>query len=90
MSAIKFGKRLTKFKTTIALPKKFDSKGFITVVKVTKIRRSSGESNKLRYVYPILGTPLGGGGGGGGGAGGTSPSRKGKLTISKSKSSRLS
>ena len=33
MSAIKFRKRLTKFKITIALPKKFGSKGFITVVK---------------------------------------------------------
>ena len=29
MSAIKFRKRLTKFKITIALPKKFGSKGFI-------------------------------------------------------------
>ena len=27
------------------------------VVKVIKIWRSSGESNKLRYVYPIWGTP---------------------------------
>ena len=32
----------------IALPKKFVSKGL-----VTKIRRRFGESNKLRYVYPI-------------------------------------
>ena len=56
MSAIKFRKRLTKFKITTALPKKFGSKGFITVVKVIKIWRSSGESNKLRYVYPIWGT----------------------------------
>ena len=32
MSAIKFRKCLTKFKITIALPKKFGSKGFITVV----------------------------------------------------------
>ena len=54
MSAIKFRKRLTKFKITIALPKKFGSKGFITVVKVIKICRSSGESYKLRYVYPIM------------------------------------
>ena len=46
-----------KFKITIALPKKFGSKGFITVVKVTEIWRSSGESNKLRYVYPIWGIP---------------------------------
>ena len=57
MSAIKFRKRLTKFKITIALPKKFGSKGFITVVKVIKIWRSSGESYKLRYVYPMWGTP---------------------------------
>ena len=34
MSAIKIRKRLTKFKITIALPKKFGSKGFITIVKV--------------------------------------------------------
>ena len=60
VSAIKFRKRLTKYKTitllkiTIAMPKKFGSKGFITVVKVTKNWRSS---NKLRYVYPIWGTP---------------------------------
>ena len=53
MSAIKFRKRLAQFKITIALPKKFGSKGFITVVKVTKIERRSGESNKFRYVYPI-------------------------------------
>ena len=69
MSAIKFRKRLTKFKITITLPKKFGSKGFITVVKVINISRSSGESNveicipHMRYA---------------------SPSRKGKLTISKS------
>ena len=71
VSAIKFRKRLTKFKITIALPMKFGSKGFITTVKVTKIWRRSGESNKLRYVYPILGTP------------GDIAFRKGKLTISK-------
>ena len=41
----------------IALPKKFGGKGFIMAVKVTKIWRSSGESNKLRYVYPIWGMP---------------------------------
>ena len=41
----------------IALPKKFGSQGFITAAKVTKIRRSSGESNKLSYVNPIWGTP---------------------------------
>ena len=37
VSAIKFRKRLTKFKITIALPKKFGGKGFITAVKGTKI-----------------------------------------------------
>ena len=46
-----------KFKITIALPKKISSKGFIKAVKVTKIWRSSGEYNKLRYVYPIWGMP---------------------------------
>ena len=51
MSAIKFRKRLTRFKITIALPKKFGSKGFITVVKVIKIWRSSGESNKFSKFY---------------------------------------
>ena len=40
MSAIKFRKRHTKFKITIALPKKFSSKGFITVVK-TKSKHGS-------------------------------------------------
>ena len=47
MSAIKFRKRLTEFKITIALPMKFGSKGFITAVKVIKIYRSSGESNEI-------------------------------------------
>ena len=37
VSAIKFRKRLTKFKITIALPKKFGSKGFITAIKFIKI-----------------------------------------------------
>ena len=32
-----FRKRLTKFRITIALPKKFGSKGLIAAVKVTKI-----------------------------------------------------
>ena len=41
----------------VALPKKFGSKGFIMAVTVTKIWRSSVESNQLRYVYPIWGTP---------------------------------
>ena len=53
VSAIKFRKRLTKLKISIALPKKLGSMGFITAVKVTKISRSSGKSNKSRYVYPI-------------------------------------
>ena len=41
----------------IDLPEKFGSKSLITAVKITKIWRSSGESNKLKYVYPIWGTP---------------------------------
>ena len=57
MSAIKFRKRLSEFEITITLPKKLGSKGFSTAIKISKIWRSSGESNKLRYVYPIWGTP---------------------------------
>ena len=41
----------------IALTKKSGSKGFITTVEVTKVWRRSEESNKLKYVYPIWGTP---------------------------------
>ena len=37
VSAIKFRKCLTKFKITIALPKNFGRKNFITAVKVNKI-----------------------------------------------------
>ena len=62
----------------VALPKTFGSKGFITAVEVTKIWRGSGESNELKYVTPYEVRR------------GTSPSRKGKLIVSKSKSSRLS
>ena len=50
MSAIKFRKRLTKFKITIALPKTFGSKGFITVVKIIKTvygPQSSGTTHSL-------------------------------------------
>ena len=41
MSAIKCRKRLTKFKITIALLKKFGSKGFFAIVKVIKIQTVS-------------------------------------------------
>ena len=76
VSEIKFQKRLTKFKITNALSKKFSSKGFISTVKVIKIYRSSGESNVEMYTpYEVRR--------------GTSPSRNGKWTISKSNSSRL-
>ena len=78
VSAIKFRKRLSKFKVTTALPKKFGSKGFVTAVKVTKIWRSSGESNKLWYVYPIWGTP------------GHAPEKGNWLYQNQIKSSRLS
>ena len=54
----KISKTPYEFRITTALPKRFVSKGFITAVKVTKIWRSSGKSNKLRYVYPIWGTPM--------------------------------
>ena len=48
----KVRKRRTKFMTTIALPKKFSKKDYDT-----KVWRSSGESNKMRYAYSIWGTP---------------------------------
>ena len=43
MSAIKFRKRITKFKIMIALSIKFGRKGFTSAVKIIKILRSSGE-----------------------------------------------
>ena len=76
MSAIKFRKRLTKFKITIALPKKFGSKGFIMVVKVIEEALANLISRDMCTPYEVRRW--------------TSPSRKGKLTISKAKSSRLS
>ena len=51
VSAVKFRKRLAKFKITIVLPKKFGSKNFITAVNDTKIWRSSGESNEICIPY---------------------------------------
>ena len=48
---IKFRKRLWKFKITIALPKKFGSKGFITQLK--SLRFEEALANLMRYVYPI-------------------------------------
>ena len=51
MSAIQFRKRLTKFKITIALPKKFGSKGFITVVKVTVEETNKSEQAQTEQTY---------------------------------------
>ena len=42
---------------TIALPKELGGKGFITIVEVTYVRTCSSETNKLRYVHSIRGTP---------------------------------
>ena len=36
MSAIRFQKRITKFMITIALPKKFGSKGFVRTVEIIR------------------------------------------------------
>ena len=57
MSAIKLLKRLTKFMIKIELPKELGDKGFITTVEVTYVRRCSSETNKLRYIHSIRGTP---------------------------------
>ena len=78
MFAIKFRKRLTNFKITIALPKKFGSKGFITVVRVIRFEEALVNliSCDMYTLYEVRR--------------GTAPSKKMKLTISKSKSSRLS
>ena len=46
-----------KFMITIALPKELGGKGFITTVEVTYVRRCSSETNRLRYVHSIGGTP---------------------------------
>ena len=46
-----------KFMITIALPKELGGKGFITTVEVIYVRRSSSETNQLRYVHSIRGTP---------------------------------
>ena len=47
MSAIKFRKRLTKFKITIALPKELGSKGFITVVNYMSLRFEDALANLI-------------------------------------------
>ena len=78
MPTIKFGKCFAEFMIPIALLKKFGSQECVTIIEVSNMRRCSGKANKLKYIYTIRGMS------------GTSPSRNGKLTISKSKSSRLS
>ena len=41
----------------ITMPKEFGGKGFITTVEVNYVRSCSRETNKLRYVHSIRGTP---------------------------------
>ena len=57
MLAIKLRKRLKKFMITISLPKELGGKGFITTAEVIYVRRCSSETNKLRYIHSIRGTP---------------------------------
>ena len=52
MSAIKFRNRLTKFKITIALPKKFGSKVFITAVKINFKKALMPASLKFHILIP--------------------------------------
>ena len=42
---------------TTDLPKELGNKGFIISVEVTYVKRCSSETNKLRYVHFIRGTP---------------------------------
>ena len=42
---------------TIARPKEFGGKVFITTAEVTSVGRCSSETNKLRYVHSLRGTP---------------------------------
>ena len=78
MPPIKFRERLTKFMISISLSEKFCCQNLITSIKVINMTRNSSKSNKLRNINTIDAER------------GTSPSRKGKFTISKSKLSRLS
>ena len=81
VSAIKFRKRLTKLRITIVLPKKFGSKGCITAVlqQLKSLRFEEALANLISlYIFIPYEVRRG-----------TSTSRKGKSTISKSKTSRL-
>ena len=78
MSAIKFGESLSKFMIPITLLEKFGSSIFITGIEISHMTRHSSKPNQLRNVNPVE-VELG-----------TSPSKNGKYTITKSKSSRLS
>ena len=78
VSSIKFRKDLAKFMIPIALFNKFLSKQFIGSVVVSNMARCSYKTNELRDIDSLDVER------------GTSPSKNGKFTISKSKSSRLS
>ena len=52
---IKFGKCFAEFMISIALFKKFGSYEFVTIIEVSNMRRCSGKTNKLRYIYTIRG-----------------------------------
>ena len=42
---------------TISLFKELSSQGFVTTIEITNVRRCSSETNKLRYVHSIRGSP---------------------------------
>ena len=54
MSAIKFRKRHAKFKITIALPKKFGSKGFITAIKSLRFKEALANLISSKIVLSTL------------------------------------
>ena len=74
--SIEFRKGFAKFMIPIVLFKKFMSLQFIASVEVSNTARCSSKTNELGDIDSIGCR--------------TSPSKNGKLTISKSKSSRLS
>ena len=47
---IKFGKCFAELMIHIAVPKKFGSLEFVTIIEVSNMRRCSGKANKLRYI----------------------------------------
>ena len=57
MSAITLSKRLTAFMIAIALFKELTGYSFVTATEVTKVIRCFSETNTLRFIHSIRGSP---------------------------------